>query len=390
MKRNNSLKQKFFDKLKEDKFALFGVGAIFFLLVLAIFAPLLANGRPFLLLNRTTGEVSYPFLYYIFAPDNTEKSIEIICNYLMLFLPLYGVIELIFHRAKLIKYLLLIIVAGLLVIPFSLCKSKIDKTDWRKLAKENNSLAIFAPIPYGPYEQIAEPYSKPSATHILGTDDIGRSLAARIIYGARISLSVGIFSSLIAVLIGSTIGLYIGYFKGKTDLFIMRIIEIISCFPTFLLLLILMSMLKDNKFEQSVILIIPVIGLSSWVGLTLLVRGEVLKQSALPYIVSCKSLGIPLKSTLFRHLLPNVFSIVLISFSFSVAGAILAESSLSFLGFGVQQPCASWGGLLRQSFEDPLSYWHLTLFPGLALFLAVIGFNFAGEGIRKALDSKQG
>ena len=149
-------------------------------------------------------------------------------------------------------------------------------------------------------------------------------------------------------------------------------------------------MLKDNKFEQSVILIIPVIGLSSWVGLTLLVRGEVLKQSALPYIVSCKSLGIPLKSTLFRHLLPNVFSIVLISFSFSVAGAILAESSLSFLGFGVQQPCASWGGLLRQSFEDPLSYWHLTLVPGLALFLAVIGFNFAGEGIRKALDSKQG
>ena len=190
MKINNSLKQKFFNKLKEDKFALFGVGAIFFLLVLAIFAPLLANGRPFLLLNRTTGEVSYPFLYYIFAPDSTEKSIEIICNYLMLFLPLYGVIELIFHRAKLIKYLLLIIVAGLLVIPFSLCKSKIDKTDWRKLAKENNSLAIFAPIPYGPYEQIAEPYSKPSATHILGTDDIGRSLAARIIYGARISLSV--------------------------------------------------------------------------------------------------------------------------------------------------------------------------------------------------------
>ncbi len=380
--------EKFWSKFKEDKPAIFGLFTVVLLLFVAIYAPLIANGRPFLLLDRTTGEVSYPFLRYIFAPDSTETTIEIICNYFMLFLPLYGIIELIFHRAKLIKYLLALIAAIALLIPFSISKSRIDKTDYRKLAEDKNLFAVFAVIPYGPYEQIAEPYEKPSKKHILGTDDIGRSLASRIIYGARISLSVGIFSSLIAMLIGSSIGLYIGYFKGKTDLFAMRIIEIISCFPTFLLLLILMALLKDNKIEQSVILIIPVIGLTSWVGLTLLVRGEVLKQSALPYIVSCKSLGIPLGSTLFRHLLPNVFSIVLISFAFSVAGAILAESSLSFLGFGVQQPCASWGGLLRQSFEDPLSYWHLTIFPGVALFLAVIGFNFAGEGVRRAMDSK--
>ncbi|MBQ9788315.1 MAG: ABC transporter permease [Lentisphaeria bacterium] len=380
--------EKFWSKFKEDKPAIFGLFTVVLLLFVAIYAPLIANGRPFLLLDRTTGEVSYPFLRYIFAPDSTETTIEIICNYFMLFLPLYGIIELIFHRAKLIKYLLLSVAAIALLIPFSISKSRIDKTDYRKLAEDKNLFAVFAVIPYGPYEQIAEPYEKPSKKHILGTDDIGRSLASRIIYGARISLSVGIFSSLIAMLIGSSIGLYIGYFKGKTDLFAMRIIEIISCFPTFLLLLILMALLKDNKIEQSVILIIPVIGLTSWVGLTLLVRGEVLKQSALPYIVSCKSLGIPLGSTLFRHLLPNVFSIVLISFAFSVAGAILAESSLSFLGFGVQQPCASWGGLLRQSFEDPLSYWHLTIFPGVALFLAVIGFNFAGEGVRRAMDSK--
>ena len=380
--------EKFWSKFKEDKPAIFGLFTVVLLLFVAIYAPLIANGRPFLLLDRTTGEVSYPFLRYIFAPDSTETTIEIICNYFMLFLPLYGIIELIFHRAKLIKCLLLSVAAIALLIPFSISKSRIDKTDYRKLAEDKNLFAVFAVIPYGPYEQIAEPYEKPSKKHILGTDDIGRSLASRIIYGARISLSVGIFSSLIAMLIGSSIGLYIGYFKGKTDLFAMRIIEIISCFPTFLLLLILMALLKDNKIEQSVILIIPVIGLTSWVGLTLLVRGEVLKQSALPYIVSCKSLGIPLGSTLFRHLLPNVFSIVLISFAFSVAGAILAESSLSFLGFGVQQPCASWGGLLRQSFEDPLSYWHLTIFPGVALFLAVIGFNFAGEGVRRAMDSK--
>lgn len=389
MKQSNSdLKEKFWHKFKADKLAVCGLFAVLLLLFVAIYAPLLANGRPFLILNRANGEVTFPFIRYIFAPDGTEKIIEMVCNYLMLFLPLYGVIEVVLHKSKAIKYLLLLVAAVALLLPFGSFKFKNDKTDYRKLVKDNNYYALFAPIPYGPYEQIGAPYEKPSKQHILGTDDIGRSLAARIIYGARISLSVGIFSSLIAILIGSSIGLYIGYFKGKTDLFMMRIIEIISCFPTFLLLLILMSMLKDNKIEQSVILIIPVIGLSSWVGLTLLVRGEVLKQSALPYIVSCKSLGIPLKSTLFRHLLPNVFSIVLISFSFSVAGAIIAESSLSFLGFGVQQPCASWGGLLRQSFEDPLSYWHLTVFPGLALFLAVIGFNFAGEGVRKALDSK--
>lgn len=381
-------KSPFWQKFKQDKLAIAGVIAILFLLFLAIFAPLISNGRPFIIVESGSKSVTFPFIRSLFAPDSTEKFVEMFCNYVMLAILGAMPIWFIFRKFNKIKWTLLSIFLIVLLIPFFAVKPRMDKLDYRQLVESKKAFAIFAPIPYGPYEQIALPYEKPSKKHLLGTDDIGRSLAARIIYGARVSLSVGILASTIALVIGSSIGLYIGYFKGKTDLVMMRVIEIISCFPTFLLLLILMSMLKDRKIEQSVLLIILVIGLTSWVGLTLLVRGEVLKQSSLPYIISCKSLGIPLHRTLFYHLLPNVFSVILISFSFSVAGAIVAESSLSFLGFGVQTPCASWGGLLRQSFEDPLSYWHLTIFPGIILFLAVIGFNFAGEGIRKIFNSR--
>ena len=162
-----------------------------------------------------------------------------------------------------------------------------------------------APIPYGPYEQCASPYEKPSTTHILGTDDIGRSVASRLVYGARISLAVGILATALSLIIGCTVGMVTGYFKGITDLVSMRIIEVLNCFPTFLLLLILMAMLKDYKFEQSILIIIGVLGLTSWIGLALLVRGETLKQSSLAYILSCKAMGLPLRRTLFVHLLDS-------------------------------------------------------------------------------------
>jgi peptide/nickel transport system permease protein len=149
-----------------------------------------------------------------------------------------------------------------------------------------------------------------------------------------------------------------------------------------------MSMLKDKGFGQSILLVITVLGLTGWIGLCRLVRGEVLKQRVMPYIISCEATGIPVSRIMFRHLLPNVSGPILISFTFGVAGAIIAESGLSFLGFGVQAPTASWGALLRQAFEDPLEYWHLTLCPGAALFITVCAFNFTGEGLRKIFDPK--
>ena len=168
-----------------------------------------------------------------------------------------------------------------------------------------------------------------------------------------------------------------GFFRGWFDLAVMRLVEILLCFPTFLLLLILMSMLSDYRIGQSIPLVIMVIGCTGWIGLALLVRGEVLKESSLPYIQSCIVSGVPGWKIMFRHLLPNIMAPVLISFTFGVAGAVIGESGLSFLGFGVQPPTASWGNLLRQAFDNPLDYWHLTFFPGLALFIAILSFNFS-------------
>ena len=358
-----------------------GVVGILILLVPAVAAPLLANGRPLLVFGKEG--LRLPFLPFLFAPDSTEFLVEQFFNYVLL-LPLWLLIALIVRR-QFPRRILCGAAALLLLLPFAAARPKLDKTDYRLAAAESGERAVFAPIPYGPFEIIAKPYQKPSREHWLGTDEVGRDVASRMIYGARASLAVGLFATAIALVIGTLVGLMAGYYRGWFDLAVMRLVEILLCFPTFLLLLILMSILKDRKFEQSILVVIAVIGLTGWIGLTFLVRGEVLKQRALPYIQSCEVVGISAWRTMTVHLLPNITGPILISFTFGVAGAILAESGLSFLGFGVQPPTASWGGLLRQAFDNPLEYWHLTLFPGIALFIAVLAFNFTGEGLRKAL-----
>ncbi len=359
-----------------------GVVGILILLLPAVAAPLLANGRPLLVFGKEG--LRLPFLPFLFAPDSTEFLVEQFFNYVLLLLPLWLLIALIVRR-QFPRRILCGAAALLLLLPFAAARPKLDKTDYRLAAAESGERAVFAPIPYGPFEIIARPYQKPSREHWLGTDEVGRDVASRMIYGARASLAVGLFATAIALVIGTLVGLMAGYYRGWFDLAVMRLVEILLCFPTFLLLLILMSILKDRKFEQSILVVIAVIGLTGWIGLTFLVRGEVLKQRALPYIQSCEVVGISAWRTMTVHLLPNITGPILISFTFGVAGAILAESGLSFLGFGVQPPTASWGGLLRQAFDNPLEYWHLTLFPGIALFIAVLAFNFTGEGLRKAL-----
>lgn len=359
-----------------------GVVGILILLLPAVAAPLLANGRPLLVFGKEG--LRLPFLPFLFAPDSTEFLVEQFFNYVLLLLPLWLLIALIVRR-QFPRRILCGAAALLLLLPFAAARPKLDKTDYRLAAAESGERAVFAPIPYGPFEIIAKPYQKPSREHWLGTDEVGRDVASRMIYGARASLAVGLFATAIALVIGTLVGLMAGYYRGWFDLAVMRLVEILLCFPTFLLLLILMSILKDRKFEQSILVVIAVIGLTGWIGLTFLVRGEVLKQRALPYIQSCEVVGISAWRTMTVHLLPNITGPILISFTFGVAGAILAESGLSFLGFGVQPPTASWGGLLRQAFDNPLEYWHLTLFPGIALFIAVLAFNFTGEGLRKAL-----
>ena len=364
-----------------DPMAIAGITGMLLLLLPALYAPFIANGRPLFMIDGT-GRILFPFLHAFFAPDSSEIIIERLFNFLALYIPF-------FFLTKKFKFRKIILIAGalLLLIPFCVIKPRIDKTDYRKSAAAAKCV-LFAPVPYGPFEMTAPPFEGPSKQHILGVDDVGRSVASRMIYGARASLAVGVIATLIAMVIGSAVGLLAGFYRNFVDLAVMRLVEILMCFPTFLLLLILMSILGDRQFEQSILIVIAVIGLTGWIGVAFLVRGETLKQRSLPYVMSCEVSGIPAAKIMFRHLLPNITGPVLISFTFGVAGAILAESGLSFLGFGVQPPTASWGGLLRQAFDNPLDYWHLTFFPGVALFLAVISCNFLGEGMRRALDVK--
>ena len=243
-------------------------------------------------------------------------------------------------------------------------------------------------IPYGPFEQVSSPLTPPNTQHPLGCDELGRDLASRIIYGSRISLAVGVLATTLAMIIGIIIGVSAGFRGGWFDITVMRIVEILMCFPVFLLLLIIMAYFQDIKFEQSILAVIGVIGLTGWIGVAQLARGEVLKQRQMTYVKAAQASGVSSTRIIFSHILPNILGVVMITFSFGAAGAILSESSLSFLGFGVQPPTASWGGMLRSAFGDPLSAWHMTVFPGLMLFWAVAGFNLAGEGLRKAFDPK--
>ena len=376
-------------RFRTNRLAMAGVCGIAFLLFVAIAAPLIANARPLLLYRE--GELWSPALRYIFAPDSMETFVERFFNYLLLFIPIFTLFWLFKRKKDRFAQFAFIIFSIFLLVPFFLTHSKLDKRNWRKISDnlKPGEFAVFALIPYGPFENVAAPYEKPSVSHIFGTDKIGRDVCSRMVYGARVSLAVGLFATGTAMIFGVIIGLYSGYFGGVMDMVTMRMVEIVICFPTFLLLLILMSILMDYKFTQSILLVIGVIGLTGWTGLARIVRGETLKLRELAFIRACETLAIPVWRILLRHLLPNVMGVITISFTFGIAGSILAESSLSFLGFGVQDPTASWGELLRQAFTDPFTYWHLTLWPGLALFMAIISFNFAGEGLRKVLDPKE-
>lgn len=247
-------------------------------------------------------------------------------------------------------------------------------------------LAVFAPFlsPYSPTEPNVDMILlSPSAEHLLGTDAIGRDIFTRLLYGARVSLWVGFIAVGISSLIGVTLGLISGYFGGIVDEIIMRIVDIMLCFPSFFLILAVIAFL-----EPSMTNIMIVIGLTSWTGLTRLVRAETLSLRERDFILATRLSGASKTRILFVHILPNTLAPVLVSATLGIAGAILVESSLSFLGLGVQPPYPSWGNMLLDG-KDVLSNapW-LSLFPGLAIFITVLGYNLLGESLRDILDPR--
>ena len=370
-----------------EKTAVCGLVFVILLILAAVAAPLFVNGKPLLIIS--VNGVFSPALRDFFAPDAQEVFVEKMFNWLFLAIPASLILFAVLRKRKKVFWSSLAAVLVLLAVPFCLSKSQMTQVDWRKTAQEDTvSKFYFAAVPYGPFETSPDTYAMPSRKHPFGTDNVGRDVFARMMYGARVSLAVGFLATAIELVLGTMIGLFSGYRGGRVDLFVQRLVEIVICFPTFLLLLILMAIMLDYGTRQSILLVIFVLGMTGWPGLSRLVRGEVLKARQMAYIQSCESLGVPLRSILFRHLLPNVSGPIFVSFAFSIAGAILAENSLSFLGFGVQAPSASWGELLKQAFADPLNYWNLMLWPGLAIFLCVTAFNFIADGIRRSIDLK--
>ena len=217
--------------------------------------------------------------------------------------------------------------------------------------------------------------------HVLGTDSLGRDLFARMIWGARISLAVGLISTVLLVFIGTVLGSVAGYFGGWVDIVISRIIEIFQCFPVFFLILIVVSFMGS-----SILNIMLAIGIFRWTGVARLVRGEFIRLRGQDFVVASQALGVRSLRTIFRHVLPNALGPVLVAATFAVASGILTESALSFLGFGVQLPVPSWGSLLVET--RSAEYWWIQVFPGLVIFLTVVLYNLVGEGVRDALDPR--
>lgn len=377
--------------------------------LVAIFAPVLASNRPFVYQSGT--QTIYPWFRAIF---NTDEVVDFAFNMAMLgFFP-WLVVALglnwwsnrrgISGRARVLRALgLYALITLALCLVFSFAGFRPTNTygartfPEEQFAAKGKARAIYPLIPFGPTEQDldaifkAPPFWKPADQwkksndyypHLFGTDNAGRDVLVQMIYGARISLTVGFVAVGIYITIGVIIGAIAGYFGGLTDIVISRIIEIVLLFPSFFLILTLVAMIGP-----SIYIIMGVIGLTGWPTIARLIRGEVLKQRTIDYVSAARAMGSSHGRIIFRHILPNAISPALVTIPFGVAGAIITEAGLSLLGFGVRPPTPSWGSLLRLGNEN-YSYWWFIVIPSLAIFITVTVFNLVGSGLRDAMDPR--
>lgn len=272
------------------------------------------------------------------------------------------------------------------------------KDAWRRLIKNRASIAggiflllisltaIFAPFvaPY-PYDQqdLVGNYQSPSSQHLLGTDGLGRDLLSRMIYGARISLSVGIIASLVGLVIGITYGSISGYAGGRVDNLMMRFVDVMYAFPDLLFIILIMVI-----FGRGIFVIYIALGVTAWMTIARLVRGQILSLREKEFIEAARAVGAGMPRIILRHLLPNFISPVIVAVTLNIPNMIMAESTLSFIGLGVPPPMASWGVLANEGWRAMRSYPHLVLFPGVVIALTMLAFNFLGDGLRDALDPR--
>ncbi|MCX7821867.1 MAG: ABC transporter permease [Syntrophobacterales bacterium] len=332
-------------RFRRNPMAMVGLFITCFFWAVAIFAPLLANDRP--IIAHVNGSFMFPLFYSKGETIKSDSSISL-------------------DRWK------------------SFRQYKAISPFQRLNEKELSGWIIWPIVPYSPTEHdLMEILSPPSSKHWFGTDDRGRDVLSRMIYGSRVSLSVGVVAVGIATVVGIILGGIGGYFGGWVDALVNRIIEILLTIPTFFLIIAIIAFLPPSIYN-----IMVVIGLTGWTGIARFVRAEFLKLKAMDFVMALKALGASPVRIIFLHMLPNAMAPVLVAIVFGVAGAILTESGLSFLGFGVPPPTPSWGDILSQSRDYVEFAWWLTVFPGSAIFLTITAYNVVGEGLRDAMDPK--
>jgi peptide/nickel transport system permease protein len=389
-------------ELRKNRLAVLGLWAILGLFVLAVFAPVLAQNQPFL--YRDASGWSSPWIVSLFDRLVFENAVDIFFNLLLVLSPfvavggfwlrrrhgkrLGDVLPRLAGRALLGFVLLYVVVVtpsfGSFENPLSYSRPVVN---YRALVEQEEKAgrhpsAVF-PLHRYSYQETDPSRSllAPSAEHPFGTDNEGRDVLARMLYGTRISLTIGVVAVALYVVIGVVIGALAGYFGGIVDTLLSRLIEVMICFPTFFLILTLAALIE----KRSIFHVMIIIGVTSWTGVARLVRAEFLKHKGLEYVQAARALGIPARRIIFGHVLPNASAPVLVSATFGIASAILVESSLAFLGIG-DLTVASWGETLNAG-RLSNRLW-LILAPGYAIFFVVTVFNLVGEGLRDALDPK--
>lgn len=241
---------------------------------------------------------------------------------------------------------------------------------------------VLAPYPYTK-SNFSRTYEFPSGEFPLGTDQLGRDVLSRMIYGARVSMLVGLGAQVIVLLIGVPIGLVSGYFGGRVDLFLTRFIDVMYAFPRLLFVILVMSALGAGLTN-----IFIAIGLTGWVGIARQTRAQVLSLKEKEYVEGARALGAGWFRLMTRHLFPNALTPIIVSASFGIPEAIFTEAALSFIGVGINPPTPSWGQMVGENQQFLRSYWHLCVFPSIAIAVTMLSFTFFGDGVRDALDPK--
>jgi len=321
---------------KKNRVAVFALYIVYFLFGIAIFADVLANDKPLFVTYK--GTVYFPvFKQYLADLRISQWSQDLVM------------------------------------------------ADWKELEQSGDvKSAIWPPIKYSDSNQdLANTLSGPSSLHLLGTDGIGRDVLAGMIHGSRIALSIGFVSNFFAIIIGVFLGALAGYYGGWVDNIISRGIEVVLTLPVFFLIITIVAMVQQG----SVWLIMVLIGITSWPGVARYTRGEFLRVRNMEFVTAAAALGFKNLRIMLRHVLPNSLAPVLVTAAFGIAGAILVEAALSFLGFGVPPTVVTWGSVLNDARNDIHAWW-LAVFPGFAIFLAVVAYNLVGDGLRDALDPR--